>query len=126
MVALIGASSCGKSTLHRHMAGLMTGDSGPQGSLVIHNRTVQRNRKIVSNIGSVRCGVGFAFQQFNLEGRWPVIINVLAGTLHKILMWRSLIRRFTFKERARGIEALRRVGIAGYSAQRASILSGAQ
>ena len=104
----------------------MTGDSGPQGSIVIHNRTVQRNGKIASNIRSVRCGVGFAFQQFNLEGRWPVIINVLAGTLHKELMWRSLIRRFTFKERARGIEALRRVRIAGYSAQRASILSGAQ
>ena len=126
MVALIGASGSGKSTLLRHMAGLMPGDVRGHGSIVIHGRTVQQNGKIASNIRSVRSGIGFIFQQFNLVGRLPVIVNVLAGTLHRVPMWRSLIRRFTPEEKARGIEALRRVGIAECCAQRASTLSGGQ
>jgi len=126
MVALIGASGSGKSTLLRHMAGLMAGDSSGEGSVVIHGRVVQRNGKIASNIRSVRSGVGFVFQQFNLVGRLPVIINVLAGTLHQVPMWRSLIRWFTPEEKARGLEALRRVGIAECYGQRASTLSGGQ
>jgi len=126
MVALIGASGSGKSTLLRHMAGLMAGDSSGEGSIVIHGRVVQRNGKIASNIRSVRSGVGFVFQQFNLVGRLPVIINVLAGTLHQVPMWRSLIRWFTPEEKARGLEALRRVGIAECYGQRASTLSGGQ
>jgi len=126
MVALIGASGSGKSTLLRHMAGLMAGDAHAAGSIEIHGRSVQRNGKIASDIRSVRSGVGFVFQQFNLVGRLPVIINVLAGTLHQIPLWRSLIRWFTPAEKARGIEALRRVGIAECWAQRASTLSGGQ
>jgi phosphonate transport system ATP-binding protein len=126
MVALIGASGSGKSTLLRHMAGLMAGDAHSQGLIEIHGRTVQCNGKIASDIRSVRAGVGFVFQQFNLVARLPVIINVLAGTLHKVPMWRSLIRWFTPEEKARGIEALRRVGIDECWAQRASTLSGGQ
>jgi len=126
MVALIGASGSGKSTLLRHMAGLMAADSTGAGSIVIHGRDVQRNGKIASNIRSVRSGIGFVFQQFNLVGRLPVIINVLAGTLHTVPLWRSLIRWFTPEEKARGLEALRRVGIAECYGQRASTLSGGQ
>lgn len=126
MVALIGASGSGKSTLLRHMAGLMAGDTASEGSVVIHGSTVQRNGKIAPNIRSVRSGIGFVFQQFNLVGRLPVIVNVLAGTLHRVPLWRSLIRWFTHEEKVRGIEALRRVGIADCWAQRASTLSGGQ
>jgi phosphonate transport system ATP-binding protein len=126
MVALIGASGSGKSTLLRHMAGLMASDANGGGLIEIHGRTVQRNGKIATDIRSVRSGVGFVFQQFNLVGRLPVIINVLAGTLHQVPLWRSLIRWFTPAEKARGLEALRRVGIAECCAQRASTLSGGQ
>ena len=126
MVALIGASGSGKSTLLRHMAGLMAGDADAPGSIEIHGRSVQRNGKIASDIRALRSGVGFVFQQFNLVGRLPVIINVLAGTLHRMPLWRSLFRWFTPEEKARGIEALRRVGIAECWAQRASTLSGGQ
>lgn len=126
MVALIGASGSGKSTLLRHMAGLMAGDAGSQGFIKVHGRTVQCNGKIAPDIRSVRSGIGFVFQQFNLVGRLPVIINVLAGTLHNVPLWRSLVRWFTFEEKAKGIEALRRVGIAECWAQRASTLSGGQ
>ena len=126
MVALIGASGSGKSTLLRHMAGLMAADTKVGGVIEIHGRTVQRDGKIASNIRLVRSGVGFVFQQFNLVGRLPVIVNVLAGTLHRVPLWRSLIRWFTPEEKARGVEALRRVGIAECCAQRASTLSGGQ
>ena len=126
MVALIGASGSGKSTLLRHMAGLMAADAACGGWIEIHGRDVQRNGKIAADIRSVRSGVGFVFQQFNLVGRLPVIINVLAGTLHQVPLWRSLIRWFTPAEKARGMEALRRVGIAECGAQRASTLSGGQ
>ena len=126
MVALIGASGSGKSTLLRHMAGLMAGDSGGQGLVQIHGSTVQRDGKVASNIRSIRSGVGFVFQQFNLVGRLSVITNVLAGTLHKVPMWRSLLRWFTAEEKARGIDALQRVGIAECWSQRASTLSGGQ
>ena len=126
MVALIGASGSGKSTLLRHMAGLMAGDTQTPGSIEIHGRSVQRNGKIACDIRSVRAGVGFVFQQFNLVGRLPVIVNVLVGTLHQMPLWRSLTRWFTAAEKARGIDALQRVGIAECWAQRASTLSGGQ
>ena len=123
MVALIGASGSGKSTLLRHLAGLMAGDSG---EVTVHGRSVQRDGRIARDVRSVRAGVGFVFQQFNLVDRLPVLVNVLAGMLHKVPLWRSLARVFTAQEKAVGIEALRRVGIAECWAQRASTLSGGQ
>jgi phosphonate transport system ATP-binding protein len=126
MVALIGASGSGKSTLLRHMAGLMAGDGSAQGLVQIHGQTVQKNGKIASDIRQTRAGVGFVFQQFNLVDRLPVIVNVLAGTLHKMPLWRSLLRWFTPTELASGMEALKRVGIAECCAQRAGTLSGGQ
>jgi phosphonate transport system ATP-binding protein len=126
MVALIGASGSGKSTLLRHMAGLMAGDGTGHGLVQIHGSTVQKGGKIAPNIRSIRSGVGFVFQQFNLIDRLPVIVNVLAGTLHRVPLWRSLTRWFTMSELACGMEALRRVGIAECGPQRASTLSGGQ
>ncbi len=126
MVALIGASGSGKSTLLRHLAGLMPGDSGDGGLVRVHGRTVQQHGRIASDIRSVRAGIGFVFQQFNLVDRLPVLVNVLAGTLHRVPLWRSLARWFTAEETARGLEALRRVGISECCFQRASTLSGGQ
>lgn len=126
MVALIGASGSGKSTLLRHMAGLMAGDATGSGVIQIHGRTVQTQGKIAGDIRKTRSGVGFVFQQFNLVDRLPVIVNVLAGALHRVPMWRSLTRWFSAAEVARGMDALRRVGIAECSGQRASTLSGGQ
>jgi phosphonate transport system ATP-binding protein len=126
MVALIGASGSGKSTLLRHMAGLMAGDATDTSLIQIHGRTVQTQGKIATDIRKTRSGVGFVFQQFNLVDRLPVIVNVLAGALHRVPMWRSLTRWFSPGEVARGMDALRRVGIAECSAQRASTLSGGQ
>lgn len=125
MVALIGASGSGKSTLLRHIAGLMPADRGA-GSIAIHGRTVQQHGRIAADIRSVRAGMGFVFQQFNLVDRLPVLVNVLAGSLHRVPAWRSLLRWFTREEKVRAMETLARVGIAECSGQRASTLSGGQ
>ena len=125
MVALIGASGSGKSTLLRHIAGLTAADSG-SGSLEVHGRLVQRGGRVARDIRDVRAGIGFVFQQFNLVDRLPVLVNVLAGSLHRVPLWRSVLRWFTPAERMRAQEALARVGIAECCWQRASTLSGGQ
>jgi phosphonate transport system ATP-binding protein len=126
MVALIGASGSGKSTLLRHLAGLMPADRATESLIQIHGRTVQKAGRIADDVRDIRSGVGFVFQQFNLVDRLPVIVNVLVGTLHRVPLWRSLIRRFTRDEVARGVLALQRVGIEDCRNQRASTLSGGQ
>jgi len=126
MVALIGATGSGKSTLLRHVAGLVAGDRGTTGEITVHGQTVQRGGRIVGDIRAVRAGIGFVFQQFNLVGRSRVIQNVMAGSLHRTPLWRTLPGWFRREELARGMEALERVGIGERAAQRASTLSGGQ
>jgi phosphonate transport system ATP-binding protein len=125
MVALIGASGSGKSTLLRHIAGLVGGDRGV-GEVLVQGRVVQAGGRISPKVREVRAGIGFVFQQFNLVGRLPVIVNVLAGLLHRMPLWRSLFKIFLKSEMACGMEALGRVGIEGQAMQRASTLSGGQ
>ena len=126
MVALIGASGSGKSTLLRHLAGLMAADTATGSVIEVHGQTVQSDGRISPTIRDARAQIGFVFQQFNLVGRLPVIVNVMAGMLHRIPLWRSLAKWFTRDELAQGLDALRRVGIAECCAQRASTLSGGQ
>jgi phosphonate transport system ATP-binding protein len=125
MVALIGASGSGKSTLLRHISGLVCCNPG-SGEVLVHGAPVQRNGRLVPEIRRVRAGIGFIFQQFNLVGRLPLIVNVLTGALHRMPLWRSLACRFTREELRLGMDALARVGIADQAMQRASTLSGGQ
>jgi phosphonate transport system ATP-binding protein len=124
MVALIGASGSGKSTLLRHLAGLTGGEPGSIVE-VLGNR-VQENGRISSEIRAIRSRVGFIFQQFNLVGRISVLLNVLAGGLHRMPVWRSLLRLFRRSEIENALGALRVVGIEDHAHQRASTLSGGQ
>ena len=66
------------------------------------------------------------FQQFNLVDRLPVMHNVLAGALHRLPLWRSLLGWFPQAELRAAHEALARVGIERCAWQRASTLSGGQ
>ena len=125
MVALIGASGSGKSTLLRHVAGFIPGDRG-SGEVAVLGREVQRDGRIVRDVRRIRSQIGFVFQQFNLVGRLSVMANVLAGVLHRIPVWRSILMRFSVSERQAALEALASVGMEQFAWQRASTLSGGQ
>lgn len=126
MVALLGASGSGKSTLLRHLSGLHAADAGSTSHVEVLGRTVQQGGRLAGDIRAIRSRVAMIFQQFNLVDRLPVMVNVLAGALHRLPMWRGLLRRFPAGELQRAWEALGKVGIDKCAWQRASTLSGGQ
>ena len=126
MVALLGASGSGKSTLLRHLNGLQSADSGSLSEVYVLNRCVQSGGSLSPHVRKVRAEIAAIFQQFNLVDRLPVMVNVMAGALHRVPLWRALLRRLPSAEVARAYEALARVGIEGCAWQRASTLSGGQ
>lgn len=123
LIALLGASGSGKSTLLRHCAGLVAAD---RGCIRIDGDPVQQDGRIARGVRAVRARTGVIFQQFNLVGRLSVLMNVLAGTLHRVPAWRSLTYCFTREEKHAALAALDRVGMAEFAGQRASTLSGGQ
>ncbi|MDP1980329.1 phosphonate ABC transporter ATP-binding protein [Undibacterium sp.] len=125
MVALIGASGSGKSTLLRHISGLITANV-EKNDIRLGEQIVQANGVVGKQIRHLRSQIGFVFQQFNLVGRLPVLTNVLTGGIARIPLWRSCFRLFTKEEKALGLAALARVGIAEHAYKRASALSGGQ
>jgi phosphonate transport system ATP-binding protein len=125
MVALIGPSGSGKSTLLRHLSGLVAGDRG-SGAIRIFGRPIQQNGIVAGDVRRIRSEVGFIFQQFNLVGRLSLLTNVMAGMLARVSTWRSLLGWFRREEKRRAMQALQRVGLADYAAQRAATLSGGQ
>lgn len=126
MVALLGASGSGKSTLLRHLNGLHRADAGSASEVKLLGRTLQSGGRLSRETRALRREVAAIFQQFNLVDRLPVMSNVMVGALHRLPMWRSLLRAFPAAELQRAHEALRHVGIEACAWQRASTLSGGQ
>ncbi|MGN6526074.1 MAG: phosphonate ABC transporter ATP-binding protein [Burkholderiaceae bacterium] len=126
MVALLGASGSGKSTLLRHLNGLHCADGGSASRVEVLGREVQSGGRLARDLRAPRSRVAVVFQQFNLVDRLPVMTNVLAGALHRLPLWRGVLRRFPRAELERAADALARVGIARCAWQRASTLSGGQ
>jgi phosphonate transport system ATP-binding protein len=123
MVALIGASGSGKSTLLRHIGGLIASDAG---AIRVGGRPVQENGRISPHVRALRAEMGFIFQQFNLVGRLSVLMNVLAGLIHRRPWWRTTLFWFNRADQQAALEALVRVGLGDRATQRASTLSGGQ
>lgn len=127
MVALIGASGSGKSTLLRLISGLETADSDAAKSAIhVLGDTVQSDGRLNRNVRQLRARIAVIFQQFNLVGRLPLLTNVVLGVLGRIPAWRGTLGLFSRSEKVLAMEALKRVGMDGYAAQRASTLSGGQ
>ena len=125
MVALIGPSGSGKSTLLRSITGLQTIDPG-KGVIEVFGQTVQKNGRITGQVRAARQKLGMIFQQFNLVGRLSLFSNVMLGALGRIPGWQGLLGVWPAADRQKAMEALHRVGVSDYAAQRANTLSGGQ
>lgn len=125
MVALIGASGSGKSTMIRSVAGLVPIDPG-SGKITIAGTTMQANGRIEGSAKAIRARVGVIFQQFNLVPRLSVLTNVCLGSLGRIPALRGTLGRFSKLEKQQAMQALMRVGIAEQALKRGSDLSGGQ
>jgi phosphonate transport system ATP-binding protein len=125
MVALIGPSGSGKSTLLRSITGLQTIDPG-KGVIEVFGQTVQKNGRITGGVRAARQKLGMIFQQFNLVGRLSLFSNVMLGALGRIPGWKGVLGVWPSADKRRAMDALHRVGVSDYAAQRANTLSGGQ
>lgn len=117
MLALLGPSGAGKTTLFRCLAGLQRPDTG---------RIELDGADVAALHGRERRRIGLVFQQFNLVPRLSALDNVLAGRLGHASAWRGWLRQFDAADMALAHDCLARVGLAGHARQRADTLSGGQ
>jgi phosphonate transport system ATP-binding protein len=87
---------------------------------------VQANGRVTDRVRTLRARIGFIAQSFNLVGRLSLFSNVMVGALGRLDNWRGLLGRWPQADSARAMQALQRVGVADYAAQRAGTLSGGQ
>ena len=125
MVALIGPSGSGKSTLLRSITGLQSIDAG-KGVIEVFGQTVQKNGRTTGAVRAARQKLGMIFQQFNLVGRLSLFSNVMLGALGRIPGWKGALGLWPSADKRKAMEALHRVGVSEYAAQRANTLSGGQ
>ncbi|WP_159808991.1 phosphonate ABC transporter ATP-binding protein [Cellulomonas citrea] len=121
MVAVVGLSGSGKSSLIRTVNGLVPVTSG---TVEVGAQRVDTARG--RELRALRGQIGMIFQSFNLAGRATVLSNVLVGRLTHAATWRTLLGTYTEQDKAIAFEALDRVGILDKAYQRASHLSGGQ
>ena len=125
MVALIGPSGSGKSTLLRSITGLQSIDPG-KGTIAVFGEVVQKDGRVTGRVRAARQKLGMIFQQFNLVGRLSLFSNVMLGCLGRIPAWKGTFGLWPSADKKKAMEALHRVGVADYAAQRANTLSGGQ
>jgi phosphonate transport system ATP-binding protein len=125
MVALIGPSGSGKSTLLRSITGLQSIDPG-KGTISVFGEVVQKDGRVTGRVRAARQKLGMIFQQFNLVGRLSLFSNVMLGALGRIPGWKGLLGIWPAADKQKAMEALHRVGVSDYAAQRANTLSGGQ
>jgi phosphonate transport system ATP-binding protein len=120
-VGVIGRSGAGKSTLLRCINRLVDPTTG---RITFEGRDVTELRGAELRAWRVSCGM--IFQQFNLAGRLDVMTNVLMGRINGMGFMRSMLEAWPQEEKVRAMEALERLDMAPFAAQRAESLSGGQ
>lgn len=121
VVAVVGASGAGKSTMLRCINRLVEPTSG---SIKLNGRELVNLRG--ANLRHARRKIGMVFQGFNLIDRLTVMENVLAGRLGYVSLYQALTRKFPQTDIDRAFHLMDRVGIAHYANKRADELSGGE
>ena len=122
LVAIIGPSGTGKSTLIRCINRLVDPTAGQ-----ILFRGADMAQLKGRALREARCHIGMVFQEYNLVERLSVIENVLCGRLGSLSLWRPLLRRFEPQDIEQAFELLASVGLGPeFATRRADALSGGQ
>ncbi|MFO1154769.1 MAG: phosphonate ABC transporter ATP-binding protein [Rhodospirillales bacterium] len=121
VVALVGRSGAGKTTLFSCISRLTPID---EGEIVVSGRPL--HALAGRRLARARNQIGVIFQQFNLVRRASARDNVLIGRLARTPTWRVLLRWFRPTDRQDALAALDRAGLLDHAGQRADRLSGGQ
>jgi phosphonate transport system ATP-binding protein len=116
LVALLGPSGAGKTTLFRCCTGLIEPD---EGSVWFNGVATGRRR-------AGRRPMAVVFQDYNLVRRLTALENVLGGRLGHVAPWRGILRRFERADKLKAFECLERVDMLDHAQERADRLSGGQ
>ncbi|MDC8805517.1 phosphonate ABC transporter ATP-binding protein [Halomonas pacifica] len=121
IVAIIGPSGTGKSTLLRCINRLIKPSGG---SILFRGDDVAAVQG--RPLRELRRQVGMVFQEYNLVERLTVLENVLTGRLGYMSAWKAWRRQFAAEDIRRAFDLLDFVGLGDFAKQRADALSGGQ
>ena len=117
VVAIVGTSGAGKTTLFRCLAGTLPPDAGSV-SFTIDGVTRQARE--------MRPEIAVIFQGLNLVKRRSALDNVLGGRLCRLPAWRAIPGWFSREDRHRAFDLLEQVGLLDFAERRVDRLSGGQ
>ncbi|MBD1574140.1 phosphonate ABC transporter ATP-binding protein [Vibrio sp. S17_S38] len=123
-VAVIGRSGAGKSTMLHTLNGTIDASSGDILDVSGNGDNVVTMPRKQLRFWRSQCSM--IFQNFCLVPRLDVMTNVLLGRLSYTPTWKSLLKIFDDKDRAKAIELLKWLKILPHALQRAENLSGGQ
>jgi phosphonate transport system ATP-binding protein len=121
VVAVVGPSGAGKTTLFRCLTRLVQADAGELDLFGTDLRQLDGRA-----LREARRDLGLVFQSYNLVRRLTALQNVLVGRLADVATWRVLLRRFPAADEALAAACLDQVGLLPYAHTRADRLSGGQ
>ncbi len=121
VIALIGASGAGKSSLIRCINRLIEPTEG-----TIRVAGTEITGLPAGRLRRERRRIGMIFQEYALVERISVMENALSGRLGYTGFWASTFRRYSSEDVERAIGLLRRVGLEDHIDKRADALSGGQ